>query len=133
VYIAHVILSVRNFVRAIDLEGTRLHYDPVGTWYFLMATKLTGSYANLIMMINNFELSRIRMLISVLIIFTGMSCIITGIYDLDYLLKNNVLGILLQYIPVYALGIFQSYVHKNITREICESMIGRIEEQCKFE
>jgi hypothetical protein len=126
-------LTFRVAVRMFDIEGTRHLYDPVGNWYFLNASKLLGGYANLIMMINNFQLSKIRILITALIIILCMSSALIGIYDLDYILSNNVLGFLGQFISVYALGVFQIYTHKNITREIIDSMVGRIEEKSKFE
>jgi hypothetical protein len=133
VYIAHIILSIRTYVRLIDFENTKDLYDPVGNWYFLCATKLVGTYANLMIMFNNFELSRFRIFIIVLNILVGGSTILIGIYDLDYLASANVVGFLLQFLMVYAMGVFQIFVHRNITREITESMVGRIEEQSKFE
>jgi len=92
IYLAHIMLTVRVYVRMLDIEGTRSFYDPVGNWYFLGASKLTGSYANIIMMINNFELTRWRSMVTLLVVTTCVISILIGIYDIDYVLNTNVLS-----------------------------------------
>jgi hypothetical protein len=133
IYTAHVLLTIRVFIRMVDLENTRHLYDPIGNWYFLSASKLTGTYANIIMMINNFQLTAIRLLVLILIVFATIVTTLIGIYDLEYVLHMNVLGFVTKFLSIYMLGVFQMYVHKNITIEIIESVIGRIEEQSKFQ
>lgn len=117
----------------VDIEDTRHLYEPQANWYFMMATKLVGSYANVIFMTNNFALTPAKALTALLVVIVGLCCIMIGFYDLEYFMNVKVFAFIMKFMSVYFLGLFQMYVHKNITSEIIDSMIGRIEEQSKFE
>lgn len=84
-------------------------------------------------MISNFQIGIFRTLITIFIVFSGLCCIFIGIYELEYFLNQNVAKFILKFISVYALGVVQIYFHKTITKEIIDSMIGKMEEQSKFE
>ena len=106
IYVAHIFLTVRVYFRMLDFEDTREFYDPVGNWYFLCASKLTGCYANIIMMIINFKTTGVRWFILLLIVSTCVYSIMVGIYDFEYVSNLKVASFVAQYLSVYALGVF---------------------------
>jgi hypothetical protein len=76
----------------LDFEETRDLYVPIGNWYFLCASKLTGSYANIIMMIINFRISKLRAFVIVVIVSTCVYSIMVGVYGFEYVNKLKVLS-----------------------------------------
>ena len=106
IYTAHIFLTVRVFFRMLDYEETRDLYDPIGNWYFLCASKLTGSYANIIMMIINFRISKFRVLAILLIVSTCVYSIMVGVYGFEYVRQQKVISFVVQFLSVYALGVF---------------------------
>lgn len=85
VYAAHCILTFRVYLRVYDFEATRHLYDPIGNWYFLCLAKVLESYTNLLILINNFEQSKLRVAMIFAQAQGGFISTVAGIYGLENL------------------------------------------------
>ena len=90
----------------LDYEGTRDLYDPIGNWYFLCASKLAGSYANIVMMIINFRINKTRLFVILLMVISCVYSIMVGIYGFEYVGGQKVVTFVVKFLSVYALGVF---------------------------
>ena len=106
IYLAHILLTIRVFFRMLDYEGTRDLYDPIGNWYFLCASKLAGSYANIVMMIINFRINKTRLFVILLMVISCVYSIMVGIYGFEYVGGQKVVTFVVKFLSVYALGVF---------------------------